>query len=186
MTLSARTPVRVGNVLIQRKRNQMILNVLAVCQGNVCRSPMAAALLQHRVEGLHVRSAGLAAEVGEPAATGAVAALSEIGIDIRAHRATQLTRQLANDAELILTMTVAHTRSLHSIYPLLRGRIFSIHNFDDTDIDDPFGLPVSAFRTCRDALIDGIDYWAMRLKKTGEPTADRAYSKAVCVSGGGQ
>lgn len=186
VTLGARAPILVSNVSTQRKQNQMIYNVLTVCHGNLCRSPMAAALLQQRIEGLHVCSAGLAAEVGEPAATEAVAVLSEIGIDIRTHRAMQLTRQLANDAELILTMTAAQTRSLQSVYPLMRGRIFSIRSFDDVDIDDPMGLPVSAFRTCRDALIGGIDYWVMRLKQLGERSAYRVGSRAVCIDGGGQ
>lgn len=186
MTLDARTPIRVSNVSTQRKNNQMISNVLMVCHGNLCRSPMAAALLQQRVEGLRVGSAGLAAEVGQPAATEAVAVLSEMGIDIQAHRATQLTRQIANDAELILTMTAAQTRSLQSLYPLMRGRIFSIRGFDDTDIDDPMGMPISAFRACREALTDGIDYWVRRLKSLNEPTGDRVYPEAVCVGGGAQ
>jgi protein-tyrosine phosphatase len=186
MTLNARTPIRVSNVSTQRKNTQMISNVLMVCHGNLCRSPMAAALLQQRVEGLRVGSAGLAAEVGQPAATEAVAVLSEMGIDIQAHRATQLTRQIANDAELILTMTAAQTRSLQSLYPLMRGRIFSIRGFDDTDIDDPMGMPISAFRACREALTDGIDYWVRRLKSLNEPTGDRVYPEAVCVGGGAQ
>lgn len=186
MTLDARTPIRVSNVSTQRKNNQMISNVLMVCHGNLCRSPMAAALLQQRVEGLRVGSAGLAAEVGQPAATEAVAVLSEMGIDIQAHRATQLTRQIANDAELILTMTAAQTRSLQSLYPLMRGRIFSIRGFDDTDIDDPMGMPISAFRACREALTDGIDYWVRRLKSLNEPAGDRVYPEAVCVGGGAQ
>lgn len=186
MTLNARTPIRVSNVSTQRKNTQMISNVLMVCHGNLCRSPMAAALLQQRVEGLRVGSAGLAAEVGQPAATEAVAVLSEMGIDIQAHRATQLTRQIANDAELILTMTAAQTRSLQSLYPLMRGRIFSIRGFDDADIDDPMGMPISAFRACREALTDGIDYWVRRLKSLNEPAGDRVYPEAVCVGGGAQ
>jgi protein-tyrosine phosphatase len=109
-----------------------------------------------------------------------------MGIDIQAHRATQLTRQIANDAELILTMTAAQTRSLQSLYPLMRGRIFSIRGFDDTDIDDPMGMPISAFRACREALTDGIDYWVRRLKSLNEPTGDRVYPEAVCVGGGAQ
>ncbi|MFM0502658.1 arsenate reductase/protein-tyrosine-phosphatase family protein [Paraburkholderia caffeinilytica] len=164
----------------------MISNVLMVCHGNLCRSPMAAALLQQRVEGLRVGSAGLAAEVGQPAATEAVAVLSEMGIDIQAHRATQLTRQLANDAELILTMTAAQTRSLQSLYPLMRGRIFSIRGFDDADIDDPMGMPISAFRACREALTHGIDYWVRRLKNLNAPSGERMVPDAVCVDGGAQ
>jgi len=164
----------------------MISNVLMVCHGNLCRSPMAAALLQQRSDGLRVGSAGLAAEVGQPAAKEAVAALAEVGIDIRAHRAVQLTRQLANDADLILTMTAAQTRSLHSLYPVMRGRIFPLREFDDTDIDDPMGMPLAEFRTCRAALQTGIDHWVRRLTDLNGPAGGRARSEALCVDGGVQ
>ena len=123
---------------------------------------------------------------GQPAATEAVAVLAEVGIDIRAHRAVQLTRELANNAELILTMTAAQKRSLESLYPPMRGRIFSIRSFDGADIDDPMGLPISAFRTCRDVLIDGVDHWVRQLTKLAEQSGDRVRSCAVGIGGGEQ
>jgi protein-tyrosine phosphatase len=161
----------------------MISNVLTICHGNLCRSPIAAALLEQRANGLRVRSAGLAAVTGEPAAAGAVTVLDEIGIDIRAHRATQLTRELANDAELILTMTAAQTHSLQSLYPLMRGRIFMIRGFDGMDIDDPMGLPVPTFRACRDTLIPGVDYWVTQLTKLARQADRRCRSDAAGVDG---
>lgn len=112
--------------------------------------------------------------------------LDEIGIDVRAHRATQLTRELANEAELILTMTMAQRRSLQSLYPLMRGRIFSIRSFDDADIDDPMGLSISAFRTCREALIDGVDYWVRQLAKLAEQAGDRVGAGATGIQRGEQ
>jgi protein-tyrosine phosphatase len=142
----------------------MISNVLMVCHGNLCRSPMAAALLQQRVARLRVRSAGLAAEVGQPAAAEAIVVLSEIGIDIGAHRAVQLTRPLAREAELILTMTAAQAGRLQAAYPSLCGRIFAIRGFDNADIDDPIGMPLATFRACRDILRDGVEHWARRLE----------------------
>lgn len=150
---------------------------------------MAAAMLRQRAEGLHVRSAGLAAVVGQPPEAEAIAAMSEIGIDIRTHRATQLTRQLADDAELILTMTSAQTRSLESLYPPMRGRIFSIRGFDDVDIDDPIGLPLSRFRQCRDVLTRGIDYWVRRLGDLNDlqgRSHERAVSREISFAGGEQ
>ncbi|MFT4068082.1 low molecular weight phosphotyrosine protein phosphatase [Paraburkholderia sp.] len=167
----------------------MISKVLTVCHGNLCRSPMAAAMLRQRVHGLQIRSAGLTAVVGEPAEAEAIAAMSEIGIDIHAHRATQLTRQLADDADLILTMTSAQARSLEALYPPMRGRVFAIRGFDDVDIDDPIGLPLSEFRQCRDALARGIDYWAGRLANQRVPHgwADgHVSSGAVSFAGGEQ
>jgi protein-tyrosine phosphatase len=100
----------------------MISNVLTVCQGNVCRSPMAAALLQQKIEGVHVHSCGLAAMVGQPAASNAVAVLSEVGVDMREHRARQLTWQLASRADLILTRRPGdRTRQQGIIAPRFAG-----------------------------------------------------------------
>ncbi|CAB3810319.1 low molecular weight phosphotyrosine protein phosphatase [Paraburkholderia fynbosensis] len=189
ITPGAQAPGRIDDVSTQRKQNQMISNVITVCHGNLCRSPMAAAMLRQRAEGLHVRSAGLAAVVGQPPEAEAIAAMSEIGIDIRTHRATQLTRQLADDAELILTMTSAQTRSLESLYPPMRGRIFSIRGFDDVDIDDPIGLPLSRFRQCRDVLTRGIDYWVRRLGNLNDlqdRSHERAVSREISIAGGEQ
>jgi protein-tyrosine phosphatase len=145
---------------------------------------MAAALLQQRVASLRVRSAGLAAELGQPAAAGSIAVLSEIGIDIRAHRAVQLTRQLASQSELILTMTAAQAGHLEALYPSLRGRIFAIRGFDDVDIDDPIGMPVRAFRACRDTLADGVEHWARRLESLHLRAGERAHPGARHVHGG--
>jgi len=166
----------------------MIFNVLMVCEGNLCRSPMAAALLEQRGTGLRVSSAGLAAVVGQPAAQQAIAALAEVGIDLRSHRATQLTRQLANEAELILTMTAAQTRSLESLYPPMRGRIFTLRGFDGADIDDPVGMPLSDFRLCRAVLTSAIDYWVKRLGQlNGSPREHtHACDKSPCMGGGAQ
>jgi len=162
----------------------MISNVLMVCHGNLCRSVMAAALLQQRGTGLRVKSAGLAAEVGQPAAKQAVAVLSELGIDIRSHRATQLTGRIANDAELILTMTAAQTHWLQSLYPVMHGRIFALRGFDSTDIGDPIGMPISDFRVCRAAMTTGIDYWAERLMRFNERSRGRAHDETLSAGRG--
>jgi protein-tyrosine phosphatase len=81
-------------------QSSAIGKVLFVCVGNICRSPMAAALLAHRfsVRGggaASVESAGVAALVGRPADSLAVDLLRERGIDLSAHRARQLTPELA-------------------------------------------------------------------------------------------
>ncbi|MET5021226.1 low molecular weight phosphotyrosine protein phosphatase, partial [Burkholderia pseudomallei] len=65
----------------------MIESNLIVCAGNLCRSPMAAALFAAAQPGRAVTSAGLTARVGLPAAPLAQAVLRERGVDLSAHRA---------------------------------------------------------------------------------------------------
>ncbi|MFS9669038.1 protein tyrosine phosphatase, partial [Klebsiella pneumoniae] len=65
--------------------------ILVVCVGNICRSPIGEALLQQQHPNLTVKSAGLSALVGEGADDKAIQVMDEWNIDIRSHRAQQLT-----------------------------------------------------------------------------------------------
>ena len=93
----------------------MIRNILVVCVGNICRSPMAEALLKSALreqEGFKVESAGLGALVGYPAAEDTVALMDEMGIDITAHRARQIHPDMVAEADLVLVMESGHKRAI--------------------------------------------------------------------------
>ena len=90
-----------------------MMDILVVCTGNICRSPMAEGLLrhmlaQHRGLEAHVHSAGTHGLDGEPAAAFAIQAASEIGVDISSHRARSLDREMVSAADLILVMEPFH------------------------------------------------------------------------------
>src|SRR6476469_5492177 len=74
--------------------------IVTVCTANICRSPMAAALLQHALaaqpepmRSLKVVSAGVAARPGEQVSENSVLALKKVGIDISEHRSQSLTQR---------------------------------------------------------------------------------------------
>ena len=77
--------------------------LIVVCTGNTCRSPMGAAILQRHIEDLgkqeeyRAESGGLSAEKGEPAAQNAILAMKEIGIDISEHQAQNVKAQQLED-----------------------------------------------------------------------------------------
>ncbi len=88
-------------------------HLLFVCTGNTCRSPMAQGLALQMLEDrgwsqVEARSAGVAAPEGSPASEGALRAAARHGIDLASHRSTQLTPDLVDWADLILTMSVGH------------------------------------------------------------------------------
>lgn len=128
--------------------------ILFVCTGNLCRSPMAAALMRHLLardaarRDWRVLSAGLWAEEGEPASAGAIAAMAERGIDITDHSSRRLTRQMVEEADLILGMTRDHVEALQVAFPEARERIHLLAAMagERHDVADPYGRSLAAYR----------------------------------------
>ncbi len=130
----------------------MIDRVLVVCVGNICRSPMAEALLRARLAqrpGFQVSSAGLSALTGHPADPHAVALLAGRGIDISAHRARQLTPELLAASDLVVVMEQEHEEAVHRLSPQSRGKVHRIGRFGKFDVEDPY-------RRGRDAFADAL------------------------------
>lgn len=109
--------------------------ILFICTGNTCRSPMAASYFYHLAQGegqddLVVESAGLAAWPGAPASEQAIQVLAEEGIDLREHRAQQVTREMIEDADLILTMTWDQREAVLQLVPQAQGKVFTLKEMD--------------------------------------------------------
>lgn len=122
--------------------------ILVVCTGNICRTPMAKALLQREVEqaGLSeqvvVDSAGVYAVVGGRASRGSVNAMAERGLDITDHRGKQLDFRLMDEADLILVMEESHRRSIFMSWPQALRKTFLLSEMvgDHADVEDPYGM----------------------------------------------
>src|SRR6185312_9566962 len=106
---------------------QAIRSLLVVCTGNLCRSPMAAALLAARARQqrhpLQVTSAGIAAAVGRPAPPPVLELMAQRGLDLSEHRAQQLTVELAQRYDLVLVMESAQQRWIERSWSELKGRV---------------------------------------------------------------
>ncbi len=128
--------------------------ILLVCTGNLCRSPMAAALLRRLLSedesrrNWRVFSAGLWAADGESASMGAIAAMAERGIDITDHVSRRLTRPMVEEADLILGMTGAHVEAMRAAFPEARERIHLLAEMagERHDVADPYGLSPATYR----------------------------------------
>ena len=144
----------------------MIRHILVVCVGNICRSPMAEALLRHALsekEEFVVESAGLGALVGYAASEHAVALMNERGIDISSHRARQLHPELVNKADLILVMESGHKKAIETTDATVRGKVFRLGEWNDTDIVDPYRRSRKVFEEVLVDIDKGIADWVNRV-----------------------
>ncbi len=146
----------------------MFKNILVVCIGNICRSPMAEALLRERLaaegEGFDVQSAGLGALVGHPADEIAQKLMAREGIDISGHRARQLDGRLVHWADLILVMETSQKKALEKSDPSARGRVYRLGEWGNFDVPDPYRRPEEAFEHAFTLISQGVSEWIPRLR----------------------
>jgi protein-tyrosine phosphatase len=141
-------------------------NILIVCTGNICRSPLAEALLRERTAGkdFQISSAGTGAMVGWPADPPAVEVGQTYGLDLSAHRARQLTQPLLIASELVLTLDQSHSDWINQRYPQFRGRVHKILKWQkNLDVDDPYQRPQAAFIKAYQDIELGISDWLKKL-----------------------
>lgn len=138
----------------------VIRHVLFVCVGNLCRSPMAEALLRDKVRSepapLRVSSAGLAAVVGAPADPLAVELMAARGLDLSEHRARQLTPSLLLEPDLVLVMEAWQKREVEKVWSGARGRVYRVGHWGGFDVPDPFRKPKAAFERALQEIEEGL------------------------------
>lgn len=134
-------------------------NILVVCVGNICRSPMAEALLKQRFPNKVIDSAGVGALVGHAADPAALEIMTNQKIDIINHVAKQIDEGLAKKADLIFTMSDSQTKWIEERWPFCRGKTFKLGHWMDKDIADPYKHEMSAFKTAYQDIVDSIEQW---------------------------
>ncbi len=138
-------------------------NVLFVCTGNTCRSPLAEAVCKRLLadrfgcevealadKGFVVASAGVAAWGGLPATAEAEAAGRMVRADLSRHRSRPVDPSLLVEATDVIAMTYGHAAVLRSRFPGLGPMPTLLARTED--LDDPIGADADVYRACTDSI----------------------------------
>ena len=141
------------------------MNVLFVCTGNTCRSPMCEGYLKHLCAKAHrdditALSAGLFAGGGHPASGNAIATMKRHGIDLSAFRNRQLTHGMIAEADCIVAMARSHRIQIGAIDPAALAKtrlLLEYASRPGTDVADPFGGSEELYGSCFTEMKGALD-----------------------------
>ncbi len=131
--------------------------IMFICTGNTCRSPMAQAIATTFAGDLDLTffSRGINVMSPLPPATYAQRVVGEkFRMDISTHRSKRVEQDEIARAVAVFGMTMGHKEYLHRLYGLYSNKIFSLCEFVGIkgDIVDPFGKSITAYEKCADEL----------------------------------
>ncbi len=154
--------------------------ILVVCTGNICRSPMAAALLRAHLDedeerhDWRVVSAGTWTSEGRPASAYAIAEMAQRGIDMHTHQSRSIDAEMMASADLVLVMTQNHAEALSVAFP---DQVHKVHMLSEMvgqayDISDPYGGTRLEYAYIAQELEQLIDVGYERIVALTEQSSD--------------
>lgn len=156
-------------------------HILMICTANICRSPVAEALLRQRLSatGLsdwQVSSAGTWAEDGRAASHYSALLMAEKGQDLNQHRSRVVTGALLNEVDLVLCMESGHAEALRMEFPGDARKIYLLSEMSGHrySIRDPYGGSLDEYRQMVRDVTAAIDAGLPRIiQLVREETARR-------------
>lgn len=156
----------------------MTFQILSVCTGNVCRSPIAELLLAEALSGfttVRVESAGIGALVGHGVPEPAQRLGAQHHLDATRHVARQITEPMIRDSALIVAMAREHRRYIVQAVPAAMRRTFTLRELarivDVVEENLPQAVSAAGATTGEEAMRAAIAL-AASLRGTIPPPAD--------------
>ena len=121
------------------------MDILFVCTGNTCRSPMAQGMLEKILEykkgAYSVDSAGIYVHPGSKITEQAKKQLEARGVDMGARKSVGITHDSMEKADLVFTMTDNQRRMLVETFPYAAEKIHLLGDYTNRggDVADPYG-----------------------------------------------
>lgn len=136
------------------------MKVVFCCTGNTCRSPLAQAFFQkkleeNKVEDCTVDSCGIACSYGAPISINSQQVLKDRNINFT-HLSQPITIDLVRSADYIITLTKAHKKALEGF--VSENKLFSMDDFTgDGDIMDPYGQSQEIYNIVADQIENAVN-----------------------------
>lgn len=140
-------------------------SILIVCEGNICRSPMAEALANDLFPRLRVSSAGLNALIGGKADPFAMSVITERGLCLERHVARQLSWSMVKAADMILVMSGDQKKRVEDTYRFATGRTYRVGHFQQIDVADPYQKGKAEFEEAFASIEAGLKRWSYALEE---------------------
>ena len=157
-----------------RPMPQPLQSILFVCQGNIIRSPLAAAYFVEQASKngfiMKVNSAGMETHPGKPAHALAKEIAHQHGLSLQCHSTEPLSQDLIKESDLVVVMEVAQKGLLSKLYAQDRHKVFLLGQFcrsGSIEIDDPYCGTQEDFKACFGRIRESCDHL---IQKIGEPT----------------
>lgn len=142
----------------------MFDNILVICTGNICRSPIAERLLRKAMPNKKINSAGIEALVGYEADLSAQKIAMLHGVSLEGHEGTKFTARLGRQYDLILVMEKQQIELVTKIAPELRGKTMLLgHWMGNKEIPDPYRKSDEAFESIYVLIEQACDLWIKNL-----------------------
>jgi len=146
-------------------------NLLFVCSGNSCRSPMADGIIKTMLDEkfVQIKSAGTAAMDGLPASENARIVVKEFGGDISNHQTRYLTKEQVDEADLILVMEYKHYETVLELAPDATIKTFLLKEYKrrtkHNEVSDPVGKELDVYRNTSLEMYPSLKFVAEDIKR---------------------
>jgi len=132
------------------------MNIVFVCTGNTCRSPMAEGFMKKMFEDNafegDVSSRGISVDKHSTVSLNSVQAASEFGVNIENHVPTQLCKIDIVEADYVFCVTFRHMMYVEAMYPQYKSKL---HVMSD-DISDPYGCSLDVYRQSARQIYEAV------------------------------